>query len=1075
VQPQSSEGSFVRLHVFGLTAVAALAALAPAASAAHSARDAFAPVGSTGTPLQVTAPRTAVAGHQFVIHVRLERPAPIAAFQASVLADTDALDIGTGVPGNGLGTMIEPAHSRSAARVGYFGGSAPGTGRDLLDVLVTPRKRGTYVIRLALPLGVSHAGSPEPLRFATDELRVKVGSSPAIFRPKVTAPVTSLHPRGGVHLDLSHDGVVSSGDLWQAVVAWNSSIASRLAQGSDGSGGDVDADGYTTVRDLQLLSDHVTTAGKPATPGGRLAAVTPSTTYTVNTTSDAPDAHPGDGVCATSAGTCSLRAAIDEANRRAGDEEIDFNIPGNAPQTITISSGPLTPINSATGSISINGYSEPGAHANTDPHYSNALPGIVLNGPDGAAGQTPTLQIFSSGNVVRGLAFDNVGRGIVMTGTGSANNLIAGNFFGMDANGTLQHTNDGYAAIDIATGANHNQIGTPALTDRNVIAGFFYGIDHVGVGVTNNVTQNNIIGMSPNGQTVLGAGCDDVDHNTGAQNNLLGGPDAGDGNVLVAGICDTVEYSHGWNQALPPRQDTSQQYQVNNNTVQGNYLGFAPDGSFKAAYIPGQRSDEEDGSGVNILDVANGNKVIGNYINARANGVQIFGFQTTGNIVQGNHIGIGPLGQAGYIGYSGVSVRWHATNEAIVGNAIGNTGQRADQQPPVDPANPNSAGCIQNVNNLPEGCGAGVRVDESDDTGVRISQNTFTNIGNGIGIDLAPLGVINPNDVGDKDNGANLKLNFPVITAANTNAVVGTACAGCTVEISKTLDAVGKNGNAVQYVNSAVADAQGNFLVPVTTLVAGDIVTSIAIDGAGNTSEQGVNAGVAQGPPPPPPPAAGGGGTTTPPAGGGTTTAPPAKGGGGTQPTGKSAGTPAGVVPTGEIVLWSKSSSPIKITIDGGRGATVAPFKALLVANLTTGSHTVAIRIGKGKKTTARLTVLPGRATLGMASGTKAKLKLKASKIDLPSVTSSKSGLVVINAAGRALSLKVDGKGKARKLRSGSWVRSGLALGSHKLSASASGTTVTAKLSLSSRGFALVIVGSKSGSLKTSVKVVPVS
>jgi CSLREA domain-containing protein len=45
-------------------------------------------------------------------------------------------------------------------------------------------------------------------------------------------------------------------------------------------------------------------------PVARAAGVT----FTVNTTADAVDAKPGDGICATAAGTCSLRAAIMEAN-----------------------------------------------------------------------------------------------------------------------------------------------------------------------------------------------------------------------------------------------------------------------------------------------------------------------------------------------------------------------------------------------------------------------------------------------------------------------------------------------------------------------------------------------------------------------------------------------------------------------------------------------------------------------------------------------------------------------------------------------------------------------------------------
>src|SRR5262249_43423379 len=45
-------------------------------------------------------------------------------------------------------------------------------------------------------------------------------------------------------------------------------------------------------------------------------------TFTVNDKADATDAHPGDGICATLTGTCTLRAAIQEANALAGTDQI---------------------------------------------------------------------------------------------------------------------------------------------------------------------------------------------------------------------------------------------------------------------------------------------------------------------------------------------------------------------------------------------------------------------------------------------------------------------------------------------------------------------------------------------------------------------------------------------------------------------------------------------------------------------------------------------------------------------------------------------------------------------------------
>src|SRR5687768_13520300 len=56
--------------------------------------------------------------------------------------------------------------------------------------------------------------------------------------------------------------------------------------------------------------------------GLHAAAAGSGTTFTVDTTVDARDAAPGNGVCATSASACSLRAAIEEANARPGADVV---------------------------------------------------------------------------------------------------------------------------------------------------------------------------------------------------------------------------------------------------------------------------------------------------------------------------------------------------------------------------------------------------------------------------------------------------------------------------------------------------------------------------------------------------------------------------------------------------------------------------------------------------------------------------------------------------------------------------------------------------------------------------------
>ncbi len=50
--------------------------------------------------------------------------------------------------------------------------------------------------------------------------------------------------------------------------------------------------------------------------------LSPQATFSVNRRTDAPDANPGDGRCATAAGTCTLRAAIQETNARPGADAV---------------------------------------------------------------------------------------------------------------------------------------------------------------------------------------------------------------------------------------------------------------------------------------------------------------------------------------------------------------------------------------------------------------------------------------------------------------------------------------------------------------------------------------------------------------------------------------------------------------------------------------------------------------------------------------------------------------------------------------------------------------------------------
>ena len=119
-------------------------------------------------------------------------------------------------------------------------------------------------------------------------------------------------------------------------------------------------DGCLDVADAQLIAAHYSPAGALAGPA--LAAL--GATFTVNSSADADDAQPGDGVCATSGTVCTLRAALTEANLATGANTIAFAIPGTGVHTIALAT-PLPTLSDESGPTMIDGYSQPGAQPNS--------------------------------------------------------------------------------------------------------------------------------------------------------------------------------------------------------------------------------------------------------------------------------------------------------------------------------------------------------------------------------------------------------------------------------------------------------------------------------------------------------------------------------------------------------------------------------------------------------------------------------------------------------------------------------------------------------------------------------------
>jgi len=129
---------------------------------------------------------------------------------------------------------------------------------------------------------------------------------------------------------------------------------------------------------------------------------------------------------------------------------------------------------------------------------------------------------------------------------------------------------------------------------------------------------------------------------------------------------------------------------------------------------------------------------------------------------------------------------------------------------------------------------------------VKITQNSiYSNVQLGIDLytpdDSAPG--VTPNDAGDGDSGPNGLLNFPLIAGGTAEAITGTACGHCTVELFLADPDPTGYGEGKTFLADGKAEGGGAFSVSICGLglEAGKVVTSTATDSAGDTSEFSLN------------------------------------------------------------------------------------------------------------------------------------------------------------------------------------------------------------------------------------------
>lgn len=267
---------------------------------------------------------------------------------------------------------------------------------------------------------------------------------------------------------------------------------------------------------------------------------------------------------------------------------------------------------------------------------TNGLYPVEISG--GAVSNTIGGTTAAARNVISG----GVYQGVFITGTGTWQNTVAGNFIGLNAGGTGALPN-GFEGVGIYNGAQSNLIGGASAAARNVISGNAYqGVVIQGGGTSGNVVAGNYIGVNPAGGAALGNGGAGVIVESGADGNVIAG------NVISGNQAQGIYVSDAG---------------TSGNQIQNNFIGLNAAGS---AAVSNTWAGVEISGGAAANVIGPGNVISGN----GNDGVMIAYAGTTANQVAGNFIGLNAAGVAAVPNaWRGVDLYGGAT-----GNVVGGLG-----------------------------------------------------------------------------------------------------------------------------------------------------------------------------------------------------------------------------------------------------------------------------------------------------------------------------------------------------------------------------------------------------------------
>ena len=255
--------------------------------------------------------------------------------------------------------------------------------------------------------------------------------------------------------------------------------------------------------------------------------------------------------------------------------------------------------------------------------------GLSANGSSSISNHWEGIAIYNGAQFIT--IADNVisgnGTGLAISGPGTDNQVVRGNYIGLDAGGNVALPNQG-PGVAVYAGSRFNLVGGTAPSERNVISGnMAQGLSLSGPDTSGNAVSGNFIGLNSAGTAAVGNSYAGIAIFNGASLNIIGGQQTG--NVI----------SGNGEQGL-----TLDGFGTASNDVWGNFIGLNAAGN---AAVP------NGGSGIAIFNGATSNLIGGTTVSQRnvisgnaQQGAIVADAATSGNIISGNYVGLNAAGTA---------------------------------------------------------------------------------------------------------------------------------------------------------------------------------------------------------------------------------------------------------------------------------------------------------------------------------------------------------------------------------------------------------------------------------------------